>query len=338
MAPPGEQGDHLSAGHLETPRPVVFVLGMLQRTGTNYLYDLFRLHPDVSLLPPRWEDHLLEHADRLVGYADAVARNWLPRWRNDPIERARLLRGIGNGICWFLADAAGGSRVVTKATSVASLETFFELFPDAYAVVLVRDGRSVTESAVRSWGFTHATAARRWATAARRVLDFDLASRDGPGRYHIVRYEDLVADLEKTFAHVLRFCDLDVGRYDFDAARNLPLRGSSTDRGERADLNWDPVARPADFSGIARFDGWSARQHRLFDLAAGREQRELGYEPRDVGAPGPVLRARNLIDDVTWRLIRHRPFKTLSWFRRRLRTRKARASRPATQVPAEPRA
>ena len=48
----------------------------------------------------------------------------------------------------------------------------FDLFPDDYLIVLVRDGRAVVESKQRSFGETFESAAREWAAGAETILRF----------------------------------------------------------------------------------------------------------------------------------------------------------------------
>ncbi|MWA04255.1 sulfotransferase [Actinomadura sp. LD22] len=81
------------------------------------------------------------------------------------------------------------------------------MFPDAQFVHLVRDGRDAVSSLVRMpWyeGDVH-SAALTW----REAVDTGsrLARRLGPGRYFEMRYEDLVADPERSLAALCGFLE-----------------------------------------------------------------------------------------------------------------------------------
>jgi hypothetical protein len=182
--------------------------------------------------------------------------------------------------------------------------------------VLVRDGRSVTESLVRSFGFSYRTAIRIWAKAARIVRAFDTAHRDDPP-YRLVRYEDFLADLRSELSAVLAFCGLPPSGYDFAAAEALPLQGSSTDRGGQAAVHWQSVPKPATFGGAARWAEWSRPQHRRFNAAAGDLLSAFGYEPEPVSV-GLLSRARRRLDDVLYAVETVRFFRTTPQ-RRRIR-------------------
>jgi hypothetical protein len=291
-------------------RPI-FVLGILQRSGTNHLHELLALHPDTAAPYPVWEDHVLHEAQRLAAYAAAVRRRWNPKWGLGAQDEALLLRRLGDGVLAFLSERARRGRLLTRTPSVANLALFPALFPEAKLVLLVRDGRALVESGVRSFGWRYESRFRRWSLAARSVLDFD-RSRSHAGQHVIVRYEDLVTSLEPTLRALFAFLELDAGAYDFAKAAALPVRGSSTARRhDGAPLDWQALSRPADFDPLARAEGWSPALHDRFDWLAGRELRELGY------AAAPVT-------DSRWRRLRNRTLD-LRW-RRRWRRREQRHS------------
>jgi hypothetical protein len=276
------------------------VLGILQRSGSNHLHDLLRLHPDTAAPVPLWEDHVLHEAERLAAYAAGVRRRWSPDWGVGEKEEAELLRSLGDGVLGFLRERAPGGRLLTRTPSVANLSLFPALFPGAKLVILVRDGRALVESGVRSFGWRYESAMRRWARSARAVLAFEAAQRDA-GRHVVVRYEDLVGAREATLRGLLAFLELDAAAYDFERAARLPVRGSSTLRSAPgAPVDWQPLARPAAFDPLARFADWSPALHERFDWLAGRELRALGY-PASRVTDSRWRRLRNRMLDLRWR-------------------------------------
>src|SRR5689334_20734414 len=115
----------------------VFVLGMAQRTGTNFLHDLLCLHPDF--VPSRiFEDYLSCYTDLLVRYAAEVSGRWNRKWGIDEGTGRDLICGhLGNGLIQFLRSMAEDDcsndagepmvaadrarRLITKTPSVSSL-------------------------------------------------------------------------------------------------------------------------------------------------------------------------------------------------------------------------
>ena len=155
-------------------------------------------------------------------------------------------RALGNGLLSFLT-VDRGRRLIVKNPSVRHLDRFFDFFPTAYLLVLVRDGRSVTQSCMDTFGWSFERSARAWAGAADEIQRFRTAHARRADQWQLVRYEDLLDDLENRLRSILQLVDLDAGCYDMEAARNLPVRGSSVFFGEgRSSVNWEPVQKDAD--------------------------------------------------------------------------------------------
>lgn len=289
-----------------TQREPIFIVGMMRRCGTNFLSDALHVHPEVTSRAPIWEDYLLHHAGPLVEFADRVSAAWPADWEVEPGARDELLAELGHGIERFLTARAGGRRVVTKSPRSTNLPRVRELFPTAPVLVLVRDGRDLVESTVRS-GFArnHEAAMRDWAAAADEVLAADLRLRDDPA-YLLVRFEDLFDDLPGVMARVLEVCGLDPAGWDAGAAAALPVRGSSSVAVERGQVDWQPREKTADFRPTARWESWDDHLHRRFAGVAGRQQEALGYQLADPGPPSPGERVRSAADGALWFLQRQR--------------------------------
>lgn len=282
----------------------VFVLGIMPRSGTNYLHQLLTLHPGCVARERIPEDRLLIPADHLRAYAARVARGWRDSWSVPDEEGRLLLSAIGDGLLGFLTRGAGGSCIVTKTPSLQNIELFFDLFPQGRLILLVRDGRTVSESAARTFGWTRSHAMRRWAAAARTAIAFDAAHRRNE-RYRFVRYEDLLRDLKPTLRPLLELCELDPATYPWTKARDLPLVGSSVFRGSRQEVHWDPIQRPSHFPERVSWEGWSRELLGEFELVAGAEMRALGYDVSDLPAAGLRSWLRRWAGDVEYR--RRRP-------------------------------
>jgi hypothetical protein len=257
----------------------IFILGITPRSGTNYLWDLLRLHPSCGAARhPVREDLFLEHAEHLTRFAAEVRSSWDPKWGvfEDGIEN-ELLAALGDGLLGFLT-VDPQRRLLTKSPSVRNLDRFFELFPRARLLILVRDGRSVVQSCMATFGWEFERAAREWASAGSQILRFIDAATDD-ATFRLVRYEDLLDDLEGTMRGILAYLDLDPAAWDLEAARRLPVRGSSVDFGPGHDkIHWDPVERTADFDPRRRWGSWSPGMLERFAWIGGVPMRRFGYE------------------------------------------------------------
>jgi len=300
----------MQAGHSEAhDRGPIFVLGVLERSGTNFLSDLLSLHPDCALASPLHEAFLHFEADLLKQYAHRTVSKWPERWSPSKSGVDDLLGSLGGGLLEYLhttAEDSSSRRLVTKTPSVKNLGLFPRLFPGVPAVVLMRDGRSVVESGVRSFGFTYEEQTRKWAWAARVIADTvgtpsDGQSPDGLWPFLLVRYEDLVLDPEPQLRRIFTFAGLEAERYDFDAVERLPVRGSSTFRPEDGGLNWEPVAQSEDFNPLERWRSWAPVRHARFNWLGGEELEAFGYAP--VGPDrGLMYHLRNRLADASWKI------------------------------------
>jgi protein-tyrosine sulfotransferase len=258
----------------------IFILGVMPRSGTNYLWDLICSHPDCApAREPIHEDLFLQHAHLLKAYTGAVQRAWDPAWGvfADDLP-AKLSASLGDGLISFLW-VERNRRLVTKSPSVRNLALFFCLFPQARLLILIRDGRSAVQSAMTTFNWDFDTAAHLWAEGAEEIRQFDQAHRNSGLSYRIVRYEDLVDDVEPVMAELLDFLDLDRDRFDFAAAAGLPIRGSSAFFGPgRAAVNWEPVEKDAAFAPKERWREWDPILLRRFEWIAGDQLRRFGYQ------------------------------------------------------------
>lgn len=288
-------------------RPVdrrpIFVLGMLQRSGTNFLRDLLTAHPACGGTEVLAEDFLLHHAELLDQYCGWVQGHWAEPLFPDEVKRLRgeLFRHLGRGVLEFVRETVDAAeRPVLKTPSVRNLDLFSGLFGEVALLVIVRDGRALVESGMRSFDWNFEEAVRRWAEAADAVLRF---KRQVDGRdiaWKLVRYEDLVTDLRGELSAVFAAVGLDPRPYDFEAAEALPVRGSSTLRGGRDEVHWEPVDRRPDFRPLQRWAGWNRARHERFNWLAGDQLRALGYEPEEFSDHTKRWAAWNHGRDARW--------------------------------------
>jgi Sulfotransferase family len=282
-------------------RPIM-ILGLTPRTGTNYLWDLVRLHPAcASAREPIHEDLFLEHAHVLARFVREVRAKWDPAWGfvgEDTV--AELYACFGTALLDFLITDSN-RRLVTKNPSVAGVDQVFAFFPTAQVIILARDGRAVVESCRRTFGWDFDLAARRWAAAADRALRFIASRPADDDAVRLVRYEQVIGDLRSEITELISFLGLDLNQYDFTAAERLPVRGSSVFRGGKAAVHWDPIERTADFDPLRRWAGWTAGHHRRFAWLAGRQQTALGYGLDGDVARTTSARAYQRLASAKWR-------------------------------------
>ena len=275
----------------------VLILAPMQRSGTNFITDLLCLHPDCERPPAVGEDFVLHEAHHLERYVDRVLVHWRKHLAPDVQVRKRqaLAADLGRIALAHLFDdrEASSDRApyrVTRTPSVQNIELLKQVFPAVKPIIIVRHGRDSVFSAMRSFDRSFKKSVLGWRRASRDILNF-LNSPEGKDAL-LVRYEDLFVDSRRQIARICEYLGLDPARMDFEAAENLPVRGSSDLRKKPTDpMHWGPVEKTSAFNPIARWHEWSAARQNQFLSWAGPELVALGYEQRDA-LPAPTLSNR----------------------------------------------
>ena len=282
----------------------IFILGILPRCGTNFLSNLLQLHPDCAPPVPVWEDYLVAQLNLLQQYSDCVSQRWDKDWGVTEKTQAHLDASLGSGLATFLQQCCPGPRPISKTPRIDNMDLFFRFFPNAKLLILVRDGRSVIESAIRSFGWHREATLHAIADSAAAINTFRLENAQYRDKFRILRYEDLWQDTEAQLHNLLSFLQLKPDHYDFDQALNLPVLGSSElkTRGDQS-IHWNPVEKTPDFDPMTRFAGWKPAMHFRYNQVAGSEMKKLGYQCREVKDPGGLYHLQGLFLDATWALI-----------------------------------
>jgi hypothetical protein len=244
---------------------MVFVVGA-PRSGTTWLQRALSVHPDVLVLPS--ETHLFswglstlrEQVQGGLVTSPSTGTWFMPREDFRRAARAFADAAFGGYVDRTRPEAL---RVVERSPShVWHLGLIADVYPDAWVVHIVRDGRDVARSLMsQSWGPAEiGPAARVWAGAVRAAR----AAAPTVPRYLEVRYEDLLAEPAR-FAEVFDF----VGLPPLDAA----MSQAELEAGRA--VNVDPM-RPEVASGKWR-DEWSAADLEGFEEAAGDVLASAGY-------------------------------------------------------------
>jgi hypothetical protein len=253
---------------------MVFLVGA-QRSGTNWLQRMLATHPDVVSLPGETQLFTVGIATLAAsvqhGTVGSTSTASIYMDRTDFVAAARAfcdtaLSGVADRL------RPGAARVLERSPNhVEQLGLISAVYPDAWIVHIVRDGRDVARSlASQRWGpRTVGEAAALWASSVRAAR----AAAPGFGRYLEVRYEALLANPRVELQNVLRFLGVDSSPPTVDAALHEAGVAYNTD-----------ARRPEIGDGKWRAE-WTRRDLAAFSRCAGDVLVELGYDP-DPGTPG----------------------------------------------------
>jgi hypothetical protein len=264
----------------------VFILGVSQRSGTNFVCDILKEHPQFAQPQHIWEAFLLEHIRLLDEYYQGTSRRWAIRQMPPDTEHV-FQHDMGRALLGFLRRyAPPGKTMIAKSPSVVGLDRYYQYFPECPLILLMRDGRDVVQSASKVFPFARRLSgfremARRWAEGARTMQRFMAAHpdrRDRPGDgWKLIRYEDLITEPEQSLAALCEFLGLRREDFAIDGLERLRLHGSSSASGGTEPVIGRRTERPADFRPIGRWRGWNLARRCVFKWVAGRELVHWGY-------------------------------------------------------------
>lgn len=263
----------------DTPAPV-FIIGVMNRSGTNFLANLLLEHPQFQIPEFIWEDYFLADADLLEQYVEKTSVHWSKKARSEKkLIRSSLLERFGATMLSFARERTEpGKRLLFKTPVPWNLSFFPEMFNGAYLILVMRDGRDVAASAART--FTYAPPKHwmaRWAAGTRTILSFLEKTAESYPKLRYVRFEDLVQNPKPVIRDLLDFIEAPAQSYQWQNVESLPVRGSSALADGGGKVHWEPVERPKDFNPIGRWKEWSYLRKRQFKRLAGAELIKAGY-------------------------------------------------------------
>ena len=214
---------------------------------------------------------------------------WAYTQNRGKIGERDFLPLFGSALTAYLYQGVpAGKRMLLKVPSVERLDHFYHAFPHEHLLVLVRDGRDVVESTLRTWPqLRFWMVCLRWRRAAEMVLACDRHYREREKGYWLARYEDAVSDPERFVREACQRFGLDEQIYPFEQIGSIPVHGSSTHQ-SRGRVDWTPTAKGRAFQPVGRWQSWSKVKGWIFGKLAGQALLELGYgwEDRPTGGEG----------------------------------------------------
>jgi len=257
--------------------PAIILHGIMPRSGTAYVGELLRQHPDLFAYPNHiWELPFLEQTGDLVHLQDKFLQAY--RHNVGKIGDRDFLPLFGSALMGYLhAGVPAGKRMLLKVPSVQYLGHFQSVFPYEQVLLLARDGRDVVHSTLRTWPqLRFFMVCLRYRRAANMVLAFHERHRHRKEGYWLGCFEDAVRDPAGFVRTACRCFGLEESRYPFERIDSIPVHGSST-LSEAGDTTWRAVPKPAGFRPTGHWQQWSAVRRRVFKMIAGRSLLDLGY-------------------------------------------------------------
>jgi protein-tyrosine sulfotransferase len=257
--------------------PSLIIHGIMPRSGTVYVSEILRKHPGLFAFPREiWEFPFL----LLTGELEYLQCSFFKAYvqNKEKMGQQDFLPLFGSAMIGHLYESVPeNQQMLMKIPEVQYLTDFYNVFPHEQLLLLIRDGRDVVASTIRTWRqIRFWMACLRWRRAAEMVYAFHEKHQDRTEGYLLARYEDIVTDPARFVQDSCNAFGLDATVFPFDALENMPVKGSSQTK-SNGKVNWQPSIKPADFKPIGRWHEWSILRKSVFKLIAGSALIKLGY-------------------------------------------------------------
>jgi len=275
-----------------TSCPPIFLFGM-ERSGTTLLAMMVGAHPDIAVplaTTSMWydfEERLAEYnllatpadVERLVD--DVAAHERIRLWRTS-LDSARIVKQSRVG--QFSTVVAAFHREYARQHAkpcwgncdIGTLDEMHrshQWFSNARFVHIVRDGRDVALShQTMPYGRGNVyECAESW--SVRLTTNLRMGAILGAERYHVVRYEALILEPEKTLTHLCEFLGVPYSPLMLDY-------GATVDERVPPDKQWlwPALKMPPQPAKVARWrQEMPVTQRIVFESVAASLLKELGY-------------------------------------------------------------
>ena len=259
---------------------MIMLFGVMPRAGTVHVGELLSLHPGICPHPNRlWEVPFLENTSHLEAFQEGFFHGYEQNTERMGSDDFLALFGAAF-VAYLHSFAPPDERLLVKETSMTALAQFPVVFPAEQLLLLLRDGRDLVASSVRTWpDMRFDDLCRRWASGAETMLDFvDQYPRPD---YWLVKFEDILDAPDAFIRDACRRFGLAVESYPFEAQKEAKVIGSSTMSAE-GEVDWSQhLTAPEGFRPTGHWENWTAGQRRTFKRLAGPVLRRAGYAGDD---------------------------------------------------------
>lgn len=258
--------------------PAIMIQGVMPRSGTVYVGELLRRHPDLYAYPHQlWEFPALQ----LTGDILKLQKKFLLNYKHnkDKFKENDFLPLLGASFIAYLHEPVPPrQRVLTKMPNVQYLNHFFSMFPHENLLILVRDGRDLVHSTLRTWPHLNfLQVCLRWNRSAQMILStLSYLSTIKSNGYWMVKYEDALQDPVTFVQKACSYFDLSENCYPYEKIDEIRVIGSSKLEHQNK-VAWRHLKKPKDFRPVEYWKQWSAARKLIFKIIAGRTLRDLGY-------------------------------------------------------------
>ncbi|MBE9491198.1 MAG: sulfotransferase [Bacteroidetes bacterium] len=257
-------------------KPSIIIHGIMPRSGTVYVGEILRLHPDLAYPNQIWEVPFLQLTDEIKSTQEQFFNSYKKNKRK--IGKDDFLPIFGSSLIAYLYGyLPSDKRMLIKVPDVRYLNYFKTVFPNENLLILLRDGRDVVSSTIRTWPDKNfSEVCQRWDLSTKIALKYKEIYGNKKSGFWLAKYEDGVKDSKSFITDACKHFDLDVNLYPFDKMDEIKVIGSSTHKKDNK-VTWDGMKKSKDFNPINRWSNWTDKEKNTFKKIAGDTLIKSGY-------------------------------------------------------------
>jgi hypothetical protein len=259
---------------------LIYIFGIDRRSGTNFLNRVLLKHPEIKFSNQPGEDFLISASGNIINYVNNVSRNWDESWKGMSINtyKEKLFHSLVEGIEKYMGMEPY-KYTLTKTPSTLGIENVLKIFPSAKVIIIVRDGRNLSESGVQSFGWKYENAFKRWNESAKRIDQFLNTNSDYKSQIYLLKYEDLNKDTEDSIKKIFNHFNISDAGYSYDEIKAIPVVGSSTSSPVKGKLDWNvKITKDENFTPNERYKNWDRKTKIKYDEICGEMALQFNYE------------------------------------------------------------
>lgn len=261
----------------ERHMPSIFIHGIMPRSGTVYLGELLKLHPEIYVYPNDIRElPFLTHAGELFSFQRMFFQTY--KMNRGRIGKNDLMCVFGAGVMKYLLSFVPDEKYcLMKVPHVQFVNEFFTFFPFEKLILLIRDGRDVVHSTLNTWkNRKFREVCKRWNLSAKLFLRMKEHFGNDCDKVRFVYYEDLLKNPYETIKAVLKGFGIAYNGYPRESIEQLPIRGSSAIKVD-GKVSWEPKENNGKIILTGKWKSWKRREKRIFKSICGKTMVRTGY-------------------------------------------------------------
>jgi len=228
----------------QDPTKICFILGMMPRTGTNWVYDILLQSDSIGDIGPIWEDNLLNQIEALERAAKMISGTWNPKWRAADEELSvqqltdHLQKNLESGLEKFIVQQfRPGSCtkkkpdwLVLKSPNAFKIVPPLQLLHRNKCIILIRNPHDLISSGMSSFGWSLLGSCNRYIKASKSIIKLN----DTCPQCTVISFEGLNEQFQESVQLLYAELDLPVPSIQF---LNLAVRGQSSKKASES-ISW----------------------------------------------------------------------------------------------------